>query len=50
MSQPVLANPGWTGESHCKPQLTMEVVEVVQGVEDELPLQGISAVVVLIPQ
>ena len=50
MSQPVLAGPGWTGGSHCKPQLIMEVAEVVQGVEDELPLRGISAVVVLIPQ
>ena len=49
VSQPVLADPGWTGGSHCKPQLTMEVVEVVQGVEGELPLQGISAGVVLIP-
>ena len=27
----------------------MEVAEVVQGVEDELPLRGISAVLVLIP-
>ena len=41
--------PGGPGGSHCKPQLTMEVAEVVQGVEDELPLRGISAVVVLIP-
>ena len=47
--QPVLADPGWTSGSHCKPQLTVEVAEVVQGVEDELPLRGISAVVVLIP-
>ena len=38
VSQPVLAEPGWTGGSHCKPQLTVEVAEVVQGVEDELPL------------
>ena len=50
VSQPVLADPGWTNGSHCKPQLTVEVAEVVQGVEDELPLRGISAVVVLIPQ
>ena len=50
VSQLVLANPGWTGGSHCKPQLTMDVAKVVQGVEDELPLRGISAVVVLIPQ
>ena len=50
MSHPVLADPGWTGGSHCKPQLIVEVAEVVQGVEDELPLRGISAVVVLIPQ
>ena len=50
VSQPVLADPGWTSGSHCKPQLTVEVAEVVQGVEDELPLRGISAVVVLIPQ
>ena len=28
---------------------TLEVAEVVQGVEDELPLRGILAVVVLIP-
>ena len=50
MSQPVLADPGWTGGSHYKPQLIVEVAEVVQGVEDELPLQGILAMVVLIPQ
>ena len=50
VSQPVLADRGWTGGSHCKPQLTMELAEVVQGVEDELPLRGISVVVVLIPQ
>ena len=53
VSQPVLADPGWTNGSHCKAQLTVEVVEVVevvQGVEDELPLRGISAQVVLIPQ
>ena len=50
MSQLVLADPRWTGGSHYKPQLIMEVVEVVQGVEGELPLLGISAVVVLIPQ
>ena len=45
-SQPALADPGWTGGSHCKPQLTVEVVEVVQGVEDELPLRGILVEVV----
>ena len=28
---------------------TVEVVEVVQGVDDGLPLQGISAIVGLIP-
>ena len=50
VSEPTLVDPGWTSGSHCKPQLTGEVVEVVQGVEDELPLQGISAVVVQIPQ
>ena len=50
VSQPVLADPVWTGGSHCKPQLIVEVAEVVQGVEDELPLRGISAVVVLISQ
>ena len=50
MSQPILADPRWTGGSHCNPQLTIEVAEVVQGVEDELPLQGILAEVVLIPQ
>ena len=50
VSQLVLADPGWTGGSRCKPQLTVEVAEVVQGVEDELPLRGILAVVVLIPQ
>ena len=50
VSQPILADPGQTSGSHCKPQLTVEVAEVVQGVEDELPLRGISAVVVLIPQ
>ena len=49
VSQPILADPGWTAGSHCKPQLTVEVEEVVQGVEDELPLRGISGVVVLIP-
>ena len=31
-------------------ELTMEVADVVQGLEDEFPLRGISAVVVLIPQ
>ena len=31
-------------------KLTVEVVEVVQGVEDELPLQGISTEVLLIPE
>ena len=30
-------------------ELTVGVVEVVQGVEDELPLRCISAVMVLIP-
>ena len=50
VSEPVLADPGWTSGSHYKPQLTLEVAEVVQRVEDELPLRGISAVVVLIPQ
>ena len=30
-------------------ELTMEVAEVVEGEEDELPLRGILAVVVLIP-
>ena len=50
VSQSVLADPGWTSGSHYKPQLTVEVAEVVQGVEDELPLRGISPVVVLIPQ
>ena len=50
VSQLFLAEPGWTSGSHCKPQLTVEVAEVVQGVEVELPLQGISAVIVLIPQ
>ena len=50
MSQSVLVDPGWPGGSYCKPQLTVEVAEVVQGVEDEHPLRGISAVVVLIPQ
>ena len=50
MSQPVLADPGWTDGSHYKPQLIMEVAEVVQGVEDELPLRDILAVLVLIPQ
>ena len=49
LCQPVLADPGWTSGSHYKPQLIVEVVEAVQGVEDELPLRGISAVVVLIP-
>ena len=44
VSQPISVDPGWTGGSHCKPQLTVEVAEVVQGVEDELPLRGISAV------
>ena len=50
VSQPVLADPGRTSGSHCKPQFIVEVAEVVQGVEDELPLRGILAVVVLIPQ
>ena len=50
MGQLVLADLGEAGGSHCKPQLTVEVAEMVQGVEDELPLRGISAVVVLIPQ
>ena len=50
VGQPILADPRWTSGSHCKPQLTVEVAKVVQGVEDELPLRGISAVVVLIPQ
>ena len=48
-SQPTFVDPRWTRGSHCKPQLIVEVAEVVQGVEDELPLRGISAVVVLIP-
>ena len=30
-------------------ELTVEVAKAVQGVEDELPLPGISAMVVLIP-
>ena len=38
VSQLVLANPGWTSGSHCRSQLIVEVAEVVQGVEDELPL------------
>ena len=29
VSQPVLADPGWTGGSHFKPQLIVEVAEVV---------------------
>ena len=48
VSQPILVDPGWTDGSHCKPQLIVDVVDVVQGVEDELPFRGISAVVVLI--
>ena len=31
-------------------KLIVEVAEVVEGVEDELPLRGISIVVVLMPQ
>ena len=50
VSQPISADPGWFGGSHYKPQLTVEVAEVVQGVENELPLRGISEVVLLIPQ
>ena len=50
VSQPVLVDLG-RGPTHliASLQLTVEVAKLVQGVEDELPLWGISTMVVLIP-
>ena len=51
VSQPVLADLGrGPTDLIASLQLTVEVAEVMQGVEDELPLWGISTMVVLIPQ